>query len=149
MFNPYNLNNTMPTATQPYGYSMTNMPMYQQQPQQQEQNQFTNIIFVSGIDDVKKRYQSPNSEMYYADNEKPLLYKKIVYPNGQFDVKSFTITEYTGKEDEKQDNSIDLSCYIKTTDLDPIKNEIKALKEQVAKYIKVGGIINGTDGKSN
>lgn len=128
---------TMPTSTQPYGCSM-NIPNYMQQSQNQQpqqQNQSTtNIIFVSGIEDVKTRWQAPNTEMFYADNDKPMIYKKQVYANGQFDVKIFDIIEHLPDKDTKDEKSIDLSSYVKTSDLDQIKDEIKAIKEQIAKY---------------
>lgn len=144
MYNSPYFNNTMPTSTQPYGYAMNNVPMQTMPTQQPTQNQFTNIIFVSGLEDVKKRYQAPSSEMYYADNDKPLLYKKIVYANGQFDVKIFDISEHCTENDTKDTQSIDLSCYVKTSDLDPIERKIKALEEQLTKY-KQGDKPNGTN----
>lgn len=140
---PFNYN-TMPTATQPYGYAMNNISSQMMPSQQPTQNQFTNIIFVSGLEDVKKRYQSPTSEMYYADNDKPLLYKKIVYANGQFDIKTFDISEHCAENDTKDALPIDLSCYVKTSDLDPLERKIKALEEQLAKY-KQGDKPNGTN----
>ena len=142
-FNPFGT--TMPTATQPYGYSMNNMPNYMQaqMPQQQQNQSNSNMVFVSGLEDVKKRFQAPNSEMYYADNDKPLLYKKIVYPNGQFDVKMFTISEYKVVEEQKENIPIDLSHYAKTTDLEAIQGKLNSLEEQIKK-LKQGGTSNGT-----
>lgn len=144
MYNQYGMN-SIPSATQPYGYPMNNVPNYIQQPQvMPQQNQSnSNMVFVSGLEDVKKRFQSPNSEMYYADNDKPLIYKKVVYPNGQFDIKAFTITEYKGTEEQNSNNSIDLSGYVKTTDLQAIQGKLNSLEEQINK-LKQGGISNGT-----
>ena len=144
-FNPFM--NTMPTSTQPYGYSMNNIPNYMQQQQQnqiQQNPSTTNIIFVSGIEDVKNRFQAPNTEMFYADNDKPLLYKKQVYANGQFDVKTFDISEHNQDCDIKEEKSIDLSNYVKTSDLEKIINKINTLEEQFTKY-KQGERINGTN----
>lgn len=143
--------NSMPTATQPYGYAMNNSPMQQgysptqtQSQQTQQQNQFTNIIFVSGIEDVKTRWQAPNTEMFYADNDKPLLYKKQVYANGQFDVKTFDINEHMPDKDTKEISSIDLSCYAKISDIDAMREDIKGIKEQMSKLKQQGSVINGT-----
>lgn len=147
MYPQFNFQNSMPTATQPYGYSM---PNYNQPPQVQPQlPQNTNIIFVSGLDDAKSRWQAPNTEMFYADNDKPLLYKKKVNANGQFDIKVFEIKEQQQTEETKQEKTMDLSGFVKTTDLDEIKGEIKSLKEQVSKYNRLGEIINGTKSNTN
>lgn len=133
-YNPYGINQQTPI--QPYGYQ----PNYMQPTQAPA----TNIIFVSGIEDVKSQKQLPNTEMFYADNDKPLLYKKKVYSNGQFEIKAFDITEHNIDGDKKEEKPIDLSGYVKTTDLDGLKGEIKALKEQVSKYNKLEALINGT-----
>ena len=137
--------NTMPTATQPYGYSINIPNCIQQTQNQTQQNQSTtNIIFVSGIEDVKTRWQAPNTEMFYADNDKPLLYKKQVYANGQFDVKTFDISEHSADRDVKEEGSIDLSSYAKTSDLGQIESRLKALEERFEKY-KGGDKTNGTN----
>lgn len=144
MFNgPFNYN-SMPTATQPYGYSMNTMPMTnfnQPQVQQQAQNT-TNMIFVSGYQDVVDRYQMPNTSIMYKHNDKPILYIKTLDNKGQFDIKEYEIVEKSHENGTKDTSTIDLSTYVKTSDLDSIKSEIKALKEQIAKY-KQGGVING------
>ena len=140
-FNPFM--NSMPTSTQPYGYVM---PNYMQQSQQQNQST-TNIIFVSGIDDVKSRWQAPSTEMFYADNDKPLLYKKKVYANGQFDIKAYDISEHSPDKDDNKDSIIDLSGYVKISDLEKIKEDIKAINERLnAKKTEVS---NGTKPTGN
>ena len=145
MFNmPYNYS-TMPTATQPFGYSMNNIPMtnYNQSQVQQPAQNTTNMIFVSGYQDVVDRYQMPNTSIMYKHNDKPILYIKTLDNKGQFEIKEYEIVEKSHENGTKDTGSIDLSTYAKTSDLDGIKDEIKALKEQVAKY-KQGGIANGT-----
>lgn len=117
----------------PYGYG------YQQQMQPSQIN--TNKIYVSGIDEVRQRQLPNGSDMLFLDNDKPLLYQKIVDGKGQFEVKAFTITPYLPQETTKDTQSIDLSAYAKTTDLEPIKAELQAIKD------KLGGKANGT--KSN
>lgn len=111
-FNNYNYNN------------------YRQQQQVQTVN--TNKIYVSGINDVRARILQPNSDFIFLDNDKPLMYQKVVSPSGQFEVKTFTITPYEQSEQPKQDNTIDLSAYAKTSDLEVIKSNIEALKKQIA-----------------
>lgn len=145
MFNmPYNYS-TMPTATQPFGYSMSNMPMtnYNQPQVQQPAQNTTNMIFVSSYQDVVDRYQMPNTSIMYKHNDKPILYIKTLDNKGQFEIKEYEIVEKTAENCAKDVEPIDLSTYAKTSDLDGIKDEIKVLKEQIAKY-KQGGIANGT-----
>ena len=133
---------SMPTATQPYGYPIAPYPQGQYSvpsaqsatPQQPTMN--TNKIYVSGIDDVKSRVLPFNSDMVFIDNDKPLIYQKVVDGKGQFEIKTFTITPYTPQESAKETPSIDLSGYAKKDDLGAISGEIKALKEQVNKLTK-------------
>lgn len=138
--------NSMPTATQPYGYSMNNMPNYIQ-PAQQQPTTSTNKIFVSGIEDVKGRYLPANSDMMFLDNDKPILYVKTVDNKGQFEVKSYSITEIQPDTATKRDDAIDLSAYATTSDLEALKEDIKSLKAQVTKYNRLGELINGNGTK--
>lgn len=87
--NPYGFN-SMPTATQPYGYPMNPYPA----PQPMTQQTNTNKIYVTGIEDVRNRALPTGSDYVFLDNDKPLLYQKIVDSKGQFDVKIFDITPH-------------------------------------------------------
>ena len=123
--NPYQYGNSYPTGTQPYGYSM--QPQQIQMPQQTN----TNKIYVSGIEDVRQKNLPFNSDVIFLDNDKPILYQKIVDSKGQFEVKAFTITPYVAQETEKTNQSINLSGYAKTSDLEPIKAELETIKEKL------------------
>lgn len=102
----------------------------------------TNKIYVSGIDDVKKTMLPAGSDYIFLDNDKPILYQKIVSPNGQFEVKTFTISPYEQKETTKEQNSIDLSEYVKTSEFEQIKAELNELKNKlIPKKVEVN---NGT-----
>lgn len=116
----------------PYGYATPNYG-YNAQPQQQMQpSQInTNKIYVSGIDEVRQRQLPNGSDVIFLDNDKPLLYQKIVDGKGQFEVKAFTITPYLPQEAAKDTQSIDLSAYAKTSDLEPIKAELEAIKDKL------------------
>lgn len=144
MFNaPYGYN-TMPTATQPYGYSMNvGMQNYNQPQQQPQQNTSTNMIFVSGYQDVVDRYQMPNTSVMYKHNDKPIIYIKSLDNKGHFEIKEYEMLKKTHDNGTKDVPSIDLSCYAQKSDLDGIMDEIRVLKEQIAKY-KQGGSTNGT-----
>ena len=133
--NPFQYGNSYPTATQPYGYSMPQnfaMPQQQAQPTQTT----TNKIYVSGIEDVRQRNLPFNSDVIFLDNDKPILYQKIVDGKGQFEVKAFSITPYIAQEIDKTSQPINLSGYAKTSDLEPIKAELEIIKEKL--FGKVG-----------
>lgn len=114
----------------PY-YGGYNAPLYQQQSNQQLQQSInTNKIYVNGIDDVRSRQLPAGSDFIFLDNDKPIIYQKVVDGKGQFEVKAFSITPYSAQED-KNNSQVDLSGYAKTTDLDPIRAELKSIKEQL------------------
>lgn len=129
---------------QNYGYTPLYVPQYSQtqtqqnqpqQPQPQVQNTVTNTnkIYVSGIDDVKSRFLSPNSDVLFIDNDKPILYQKVVDSKGQFEIKIFDITLHNEQQEEKKSDTIDLSGYVLKTDLEPLQSEIKALNDKIQK----------------
>lgn len=140
MYNPY----------QPYNYGGTYIPNYnfqnpyqqfnpnltQQQSQSQNQQSSatnTNKIFVSGIDDVKSKPLSANSDFIFLDNDKPILYQKTVDSKGQFEVKAFEIHEIKPQERQKEDNSINLSDYVTLTEFEALKGQIYELKNKITK----------------
>ena len=120
MNSPYNYNTPM------YNPTPTPMPM---QTNQQPNN--TNKIYVSGEEEVRTKGLPAGSDYIFLDNDKPLLYQKIVSPSGQFEVKTFSIVPYEPKKEEKEEKTMDLSGYVKTTDLDPIKKEIQYIKDRM------------------
>lgn len=139
MFNNYQNPYAYP-ASQNFGYGNPYYNGYaQQQSQQQLQPQQnysatnTNKIYVSGIDDVKKRELPPNSDVLFIDNDKDIIYEKIVDSKGQFEIKMFDLGVHKPEDAKEEVPSIDLSGYVKTTDLEPLQREIKGLKEQVIK----------------
>lgn len=145
-FMNYNGYNPYGSAGMNYGYTptpyytpyqqTTSVPQTQPQPQAQTQPQTitnTNEIFVNGIDDVRNRPLPTNSNYIFLDNDKALLYEKIVDSRGQFEVKTYEIREISGQERQKDQDTINSSDYVKTGDLDPLKAEIKALKDKITK----------------
>ena len=104
----------------PYLQNYMNQQMPVQQQMQPQTN--TNKIYVSGIDDVKGRYLQPNSDVMFIDNDKPLLYEKIVDSKGQFEIKVFDVS--THKEDEQKDD------YAKKSDIDSILTRLSALENK-------------------
>ena len=74
MFNNYN-----PYPAPQYNYAMS---------------PYTNLIYVSGIEDARARMVPNGSTMIFADNDKPLLYKKTVDNKGQYTVDVYDITPH-------------------------------------------------------
>ena len=129
--NPYGFN------TNPYSYGTPMYPNYNQPAQQTTpqtqtiQTTNTNKIFVNGIEDVRNRSLPPNSDYTFLDNDKPLLYQKVVDSKGQFEVKVFDIVPH--KEEQSTAPSVDMSQYVLKTDFDKITHELTSLKEQLNK----------------
>ena len=119
-------------------------PYYNSFPQQQQGTQpqpnpqpqtatNTNKIYVTGTDDVKRYFLSPNSDMLFIDNDKPLLYQKVVDSKGQFEIKVFDICPHVEQEEAKTGETINLSNYVLKSDLEPLQAEIKALNDKISK----------------
>lgn len=106
-----------------FNYNMFNY----NQPIMQEKK--TNKLFTTGLDDVKNKWQPFNSDYLYIDNDKPLIYQKIVDNNGNTIVKTFSINEI--KEKEKAD--------ITKEDYDNLCNKFSKLEEQLSKLLDKGG----------
>nr|DAR59149.1 MAG TPA: hypothetical protein [Caudoviricetes sp.] len=130
--------NTMPTATQPYGYAFN--PYSMQQPPTTMQPQInTNKTFVSGIEDVRMRPLPPNSEYIFLDNEKSLLYQKKVDSKGQFEVKTYEITEYKDDTAPIAQPQVDLSGYVPRSEFEQLQSEIRALNDKITRSIAANG----------
>lgn len=132
--------NTMPTATQPYGYSFNPQPY---QPQAAQPTINTNKTYVSGIEDVRLYRLPPNSEYIFLDNDKSILYQKKVDASGQFEVKAYEITECNANTATVAQSPIDLSNYVPRNEFTALQDEIKALNEKMSK-LTVRSVPNGT-----
>ena len=122
MFNnpymPYGYNPTL-TMTNPYGYPTTP----QSAPQQAVPAvTATNKIYVNGIEDVKNRQLPNNSDYIFLDNDKPLVYRKILDATGKMDVQVFKIEPISASE------SADTSQYVLKNEFEELKKEIEKLR---------------------
>ena len=125
--NPYGYNSA------PFGYNPNAIyPNYNtvQNTTAQTPATNTNKIFVSGIEDVRARSLSANSDYMFLDNDKPILYQKVVDSKGQFEVKVFDIVPH---KEESANTSVDMSQYISRSEFDKLSAELNALKEQLNK----------------
>lgn len=133
--NPFG--STMPTATQPYGYPMSpymgmgNMP--QNTPAPAAPQVATNVIYVSGLEDVRQRNLPANSVGIFLDNDKPLLYQKVVDGKGQYEIKTFDLSPHIDTQSDKKTEGIDLSAYALKEQIDPLESEIKHIREDIDK----------------
>lgn len=134
------MGSSMPTATQPYGYAMGGYIQPQmQQPQQQQCA--TNIIFVSGIEEVKMRSQPANSRYVYFDNDKSILYQKTVDGTGHFEVEQYDMTARNAENSPVEPRNIDTSQFVLRKDFEALQGQIRALEGKVR-----GGTGNGNVG---
>lgn len=115
-YNPYVANNFYPN--------------YQQSQQQPKIN--TNKIFVSGIEDVKMRMLEPNSDFIFFDNEKSMIYRKVVDGTGHFDVKAYDVTEH--KEVAKQPETaqtLNPQEFVRREDFEALQAKFDALSAKL------------------
>lgn len=121
MFNNYGYPNfnSMPSATQPYGY-----PMPQTAPQNPPLQ--TNIIYVNGIDDARNRPLPPNSNYAFMDNDKAIMYRKTVDGQGKMTVEAFDIVPHTEAPVEQPD-------YALKSDILMLQKELAKLRMEVTK----------------
>ena len=131
--NQFGYMNSMPTATQPYGYPMNPYTGYganlsQQTPTTSVTN--TNKIYVNGIEDVRNKSLPANSDYIFLDNDKALLYQKVVDSKGQFDVKAFDIVPHVEKE-----QPVEQSGYVSKTEFIAVQNKINALESELTKLM--------------
>lgn len=128
--NPYGYT-SMPTATQPYGYPMNS---YTNPGNTTSISQaYTNLIYVSGIEDVKTRVVPAGSTMIFADNDKPLLYKKTVDNKGQYEIETFDILPH---KDEPKSTEVSKD-YVPRSEFNALQKKISTLEDTIAMFIPV------------
>lgn len=158
--NNFGFSNSMPTATQPYGYPMNpymnnNMmnnpapPVQQNTQQNQTMPTNTNKIYVNGLEDVRNRPLAPNSDFVFLDNDKPIIYQKIVDGKGQFEVKAFDIIPHTEPDNIKNNNSINLDDYVLRKDFEKLQEDMKEIKTKLDKFNQRNETIKKTEGAVN
>lgn len=129
-----------PTATQPYGYSMSQpqmqMAQQMQQPQMAQQQMAqpqaqTNIIYVNGVEDVRNRPLPPNSNYAFMDNDNPILYHKTVDAQGKMTVEMFDIVPHKEKPVQQPE-------YALKSDIAELQKQIVKLQAEVLKNVGNG-----------
>lgn len=119
-FQPYNFNQSLPTNT--------------------------NKIYVNGLEDVRNRPLQANSDFIFLDNDKPLIYQKIVDSKGQFEVKTFQIQEILPQASTKQEALNNLPTYVEKKEFDKLLSEFESFR---SKFVSKKGESNGTTTNGN
>lgn len=115
----YNYNNTQPYNAQQNSTNQNNTTL--------NNNTSTNKIYVNGIEDVKNRVMPFNSDFIFLDNDKPLLYRKVMDNTGRMEVQVFDIAPHI--EEAKQEPApIDTSKFVLQEDFEALKSELERLK---------------------
>lgn len=102
----------------------------QQTPQMTQVPPRTNIAPVASLVDAMSRLSEPNTDMYYADQDKPFIYQISIDMQGRKTYKTFKIedvTEQVATQASQPTADIDLSGYAKKEDLQALKNEIMSM----------------------
>lgn len=106
-----------------YGYNPQNHFGYNQFAQQnmttQPQPTTTNKIYVSGLDEVKTRLLPPNSDVIFYDNERDILYEKVVDSTGKFQLKTYDIIEHNDAENSNKSGVGKTPEYVTKSELEP------------------------------
>ena len=87
----------------------------------------TNIAPVTSLMDALNRTVEPNTNLYYADQDNPLIYLVSTDMQGRKTSRTFKIedvTEQTTAQASQPTANIDLSDYVKKEDLQAFKDEI-------------------------
>lgn len=138
-YNPYGYNPAINSPTPvPYSqYSQSNYPgQFNQQASAPATN--TNKIFVNGLEDVRNRTLLPNSDYIFLDNDKAVLYQKVVDGNGRFEVKVFDILPH--KDEPKA--SLEATNFVLKSEFLALQNELIALKERLVELKDRKEVVN-------
>lgn len=140
-YNPYN-------SLQPYGFPANQFNGFNQNQNQNQNNNFntnnapnnnnqtfnnsinTNKIYVNGIEDARNTKLPFNSDYIFLDNDKALLYRKVVDGTGKMDIQTFEIVPHSEKPKEETP-TFDASMFVPKKDFDALKVEIEKLKSVV------------------
>ena len=101
----------------------------------------SNVLYVGGADDVARQFVPANSSYIFIDNkDNNIIYEKITDNRGRFEVRTFKKVAYEPAKEQEQ--SIDLTNYVKLSDFKELQSKIKSIEEKLSK--PVGSITNGT-----
>lgn len=84
----------------------------------------TNIIFVNGIEDVRNRPLPPNSNYAFMDNDKAILYRKVVDSMGKMNVELYDITPHK-EEQSNNAQAINTSDFVTRKEYEALKSQLE------------------------
>lgn len=97
-------------------------PYYPQNPANTNNN---GINWVQGIEGAKAWYMTPNSNVILMDSENDgIFYIKVSDNVGMCNLRTFRYTEITGQVAQKPGPQIDLSEYVKKSELESLINSM-------------------------
>lgn len=97
-------------------------PYYPQNPANTNNN---GINWVQGIEGAKAWYMTPNSNVILMDSENDgIFYIKVSDNVGMCNLRTFRYTEITGQVSQKPEPQIDLSEYVKKSELESLINSM-------------------------
>jgi hypothetical protein len=115
-------------------------PYYPQNPANASNN---GINWVQGIEGAKAWFMSPNSNVILMDSENDgIFYIKVSDNVGMCNLRTFRYTEITGQVVQKPEPQIDLSEYVK-------KSELESLINSMLGGVKNEQSVSRNDGKSS
>lgn len=115
-------------------------PYYPQNPANASNN---GINWVQGIEGAKAWFMSPNSNVILMDSENDgIFYIKVSDNVGMCNLRTFRYTEITGQMAQKPEPQIDLSEYVK-------KSELESLINSMLGGVKNEHSVSRNDGKSS
>lgn len=130
-YTPYQTPTYGSYQSQPQMPSMAqNQPLngYQAQAQQTVLPTKTNVPLVTSLAEAMSRTTELNSDTFYADQDKPVIYRVSVDMQGRKTYKTFEITDVTEQAVEQSVQAvapnIDLSAYATKEDLKALENKI-------------------------
>ena len=105
--------------------------VYPQQPQYPKPlNPNNGIIWVQGIEGAKAYQMSPNSNIQLMDSENNgIFYIKVTDNIGMANLRVFRYTEIAQQDMQKQESSVDLSEYVKKSELQELLLELMSGRE--------------------
>ena len=133
---------------QNYGYQQ---PQYQQnqmqQPimnnginqnhQQNNQQIYLPLTFVSDINEAKRFIVNPNQTIYMRDsNSKDIMYIKSMDSQGTINFQVKKLVDVDMNNNSQQNNSIDLRDYVKRDELKELKDKINDLNNALMSFNK-------------
>lgn len=98
----------------------------------------TNVPLVTSLTEAMSKTTELNSDTFYADQDKPFIYRVSVDMQGRKTYRTFELTDVTEQEIGQQSptnaHSIDLSAYA-------TKDDLKAFKDEIMGYAMSLGVV--------